>query len=263
MGRPMYRSPVRCPPCDKVALAAIEQEVKYWKLQTRRRRVLDDGRFIYAALHHPEREVTNLSIIFEAYVYLCLMGKCKIASLARAVDYQYTSSKLQWVRRKLLGFPIFDDLFKTGCQVADMGNGNANWKSFSAPLHWLCIMLVRGSPSITDTLTELAESDRLRKIDPDRDQILQKESLGEPWRREPYAATADDPVGPWFGVMLPQGVDFTEPAATTLYTVATNLDPVIVQFNARFFKIEAAYLTCVQNACNLTTPHTELHCHRG
>ncbi|KAL8811124.1 MAG: hypothetical protein Q9200_002034 [Gallowayella weberi] len=254
MGLPISIAPPECEPCIKLALSVINQEVGFYKL-------LPDGSAPVAAMKCPHHHLVDLLrglkwraqiqvAVWETFRHLCSVDLCTKTSLAYQVCYlEKTSEDLKFVLKALKCFPIFDELTKSGQEVAHIKDKAADWKSFTAPLQWLAIMLVRGSRDITETIREIETCNILGQMDPNRRRRLGKTPLTRPWKRQADQSITCFETSHSWSMMLPVGINFTKAGVT--------LDSVGDAFYKRIDSILVAYGSCLMNPYAHCIQHTE------
>ncbi|KAL8678490.1 MAG: hypothetical protein Q9186_005160 [Xanthomendoza sp. 1 TL-2023] len=242
----------------ELALSTINHEVDFFK-------VLPccswtDGHAPSAAMNRPQLHLTDLlrglkwraqiqRDVWKTFLHLCRSGHCRKSSLAYQMHYFGNSDQMNFVLAALRCFPIFDDLTKSGRELGQVEDQAADWQSFSLPLYWLAIMLIRGSRTLGSTIAQISASKLLGKVDMDRVNGLKETEVVDPWKRRPDECRANLMTLRRFGVMLPSGVDFTDPDVT--------LDSIDREFNERFDRISFAYNTCFGNPCEHQKQHSE------
>lgn len=164
------------------------------------------------------------------------MGICDVSSLGKPVDYNSNSKLSGRVRSALRCWPSFDELGRTGVDVAGIQSDYASWQSFHAPLVWLSVMIARSATSLSDVVEAISAGEKklFGEIDEARREALT--NLDQPWVPSPDDSVAEGQVGaPYFGMMLPEGMDLTDPGNT--------LEGVRERFVERFRGVKHAYRT--------------------
>lgn len=123
-----------------------------------------------------------------------------------------------------------------GREVAGIRNPHADWQSFHAPLVWLSVMIARSATSLSDVVDAIAAGEKkvFGEMDGGRRDALT--DFDQPWTPSPDDSVAEGQVGaPYFGMMLPEGVDLTDPG--------NKLEGVRDRFFERFREVKHAYKT--------------------
>ncbi|KAL8694227.1 MAG: hypothetical protein Q9224_003609 [Gallowayella concinna] len=204
-----------------------------------------EGYFVSAAMGNPEYHLADLlrgfmwrgrwqSNVFQTFMELCLHSVCDLSALAKPVDYFSKSPKWIWVQSALACWPVFDELQQDGITVAHMENRYAQWQEFPAPIGWLAAMIVRSATNLTDAFDVIYTTQFFGDLDIARLQNLpERDFEPERWQPEPDdSVSTSSTVAPYLGMMLPEGLDMTDPANT--------FEGISQRFYERLNRIEVA-----------------------
>ncbi|KAL8920336.1 MAG: hypothetical protein Q9208_006307 [Pyrenodesmia sp. 3 TL-2023] len=226
------------------ALSLIRSEAAIFRLQGGG--AYSDGDFASAGLR-PENFIPDLlrgllwrgrqqENVFRCFLYLCKQGICDISSLGKPVHYGSNSALSGRARSALRCWPVFDELGETGVDVAGIQSDYTNWQTFYAPLVWLSVMVARSARSLADVVDAIAAGEKKVFGEMDGGRRERLTDFDQPWSPSPDDSVAEGQVGaPYFGMMLPEGVDLADPANT--------MEGVRERFVGRFKGVKYAYKT--------------------
>ena len=202
-----------------------------------------EGMFVLAAMHHPQQHMADIlralmwrgrhqSNVLQVFMLLCLHGYCDLSALSRPIDYDEFNTDDQWLQRTLMAFTCFNELSEQGKQIAHLDGGMVDWQHFLYPLLWLRVMLRRSAVSIISALDSMIGTTLLGELDIDyfcKIPVMEKTWI--PDRDVNWDLHGKQP--PCFGLMLPSGIDLSDPGNT--------IEGIQKRFYDRFDKVEQAY----------------------